>query len=40
MFWLFDPEEYETLVLRPGLQPIPSALECEVLTTGPPGKSQ
>ena len=24
----------------PGIQPIPPALEGEVLTTGPPGKSQ
>ena len=38
--WLFDPEEYETLVLQPGLKPIPSVLKGEVLTTGQPGKSQ
>ena len=40
MFRLFDLEKCETLALRPGLEPIPSALEGEVLTTGPPGKSQ
>ena len=32
MFWLFGPEAC-------GIQPTPSALEGEVLTTGPPRKS-
>ena len=27
------------LVPRPGVRPVPPALESDVLTTGPPGKS-
>ena len=30
---------YGTLVPRPGMEPVPPALESRVLTTGPPGKS-
>ena len=39
MFWLFGLEASGILVPRPGTEPAPSALEGEVLTTGPPGKS-
>ena len=29
----------EILAARPGIKPVPSGLESEILTTGPPGKS-
>ena len=35
----FDHEACGILAPRPGIQPAPPALEGEVLTTGPPGKS-
>ena len=38
MFWFFGHEACEILAPRLGVKPIPSALEGEVLTTGPPGK--
>ena len=39
MFWLFGHEAWGTSDPQPGIQPTPHALEGEVLTTGPPGKS-
>ena len=39
MFWFFGWEAYEIIDPRPGIELIPSVLEGEVLTTGPPGKS-
>ena len=39
MFWFFGPEACGILAPRPGIEPAPPALEGEVLTTGPPGKS-
>ena len=39
MFWIFDREACGILAPEPGMEPTPSALEGEVLTTGPPGKS-
>ena len=35
-FW---PRGSGILASGPGIEPPPPALECEVLTTGPPGKS-
>ena len=40
MFWFFGPEARGILPPRLGIEPTPPALEGEVLTTGPPGKSQ
>ena len=40
MSWFFGPEACGLLVPRLGIEPPPPALEGEVLTTGPPGKSQ
>ena len=40
MFWVFGHKGCGILVPRPGIEPAPPALEDEVLTTGPPGKSQ
>ena len=40
MFWFFGCEARGILALGPGIEPAPPALEGEVLTTGPPGKSQ
>ena len=40
MFWFFGHEACGILAPRPGIEPAPSALEGEVLTTGSPGKSQ
>ena len=40
MFWVFGHEACGISAPRPGIEPIPPALEGEVLTTGPPGKSQ
>ena len=39
MFWFFGCEACRILALRPGIKPTSLALEREVLTTGPPGKS-
>ena len=39
MFWFFGPEACGILAPWPGIEPAPPALEGEVLTTGPPGKS-
>ena len=39
MFWFFGCEACRILALRPGIKPASLALEGEVLTTGPPGKS-
>ena len=39
MFWFFGPKACGILAPRPGIEPIPPALEGEVLTTGPPGNS-
>ena len=40
MFQIFDSKEYEILAPHTGIKPSPPALEGEVLTTGPPGKSR
>ena len=39
MFWFFGREACGILAPRPGIEPAPPALEGEVSTTGPPGKS-
>ena len=39
IFWSFGRETCRILAPWPGLTPAPSALEGEVLTTGPPGRS-
>ena len=39
MFRFFGREACGILAPQPGIEPAPPALECEVLTTGPPGKS-
>ena len=39
MFWFFGPEACGILAPQPGIEPTHPALEGEVLTTGPPGKS-
>ena len=39
MSWFLGDRAYGILVPRPGIEPAPSALEGEVLTTGPAGKS-
>ena len=39
MFWIFGLEARGILTLRPGIKLTPAAMEREVLTTGPPGKS-
>ena len=39
MFWFFGPEACGILAPQPGIELVPPALEGEVLTTGPPGKS-
>ena len=39
MFCFFGPEACGILAPQPGIESAPPALECEVLTTGPPGKS-
>ena len=39
MFWFFGCEACGILAPQPGIEPTPPALEGEVLTTGPPGKS-
>ena len=40
MFWIFGREAYGISAPQPGIEPAPPALEGEVLTIGPPGKSQ
>ena len=40
MFWFFGPETCGILTSQPGIEPVSSVLEGEVLTTGLPGKSQ
>ena len=40
LFWFFSQEACGTFALPPGIEPTPPALEGEVLTAGPPGKSQ
>ena len=37
--WSFGSKECGILVLQPGIEPAPAALEGEVLTTGAPGMS-
>ena len=39
MFWCFGWEACENLAPWLGMEPAPPALEGEVLTPGPPGKS-
>ena len=39
MFWFFGPKARGILAPLPGIDPVPPALEGDVLTTGPPGKS-
>ena len=40
MFWFIGCQECGILAPQPGIEPVvPPALEGEVLTTGPPGKS-
>ena len=39
MFWFYGQEACGILAAQPGTEPLPSALESKVLTTGPPGKS-
>ena len=39
MFWVFGPKACEILLPQSGIKPAPHALEGEVLTSGPPGKS-
>ena len=38
MFWFSGHEAYGILAPRLGIEPTPSALEGEILTTGPPGE--
>ena len=40
LFFFLAAMHVGLLVFQPGIQPAPPALEGEVLTTGPPGKSQ
>ena len=39
MFWLFGHHAYGILALQPGINPLHPALEGEVSTTGPSGRS-
>ena len=39
MFWFFGPRKCGILASQPGIEPTPTALEGEVLTTGPPVKT-
>ena len=39
MFWFFGHEACGILAAQPGIEPAAPALEGEVLTIGPPGKS-
>ena len=39
MFWFFGHEPCGILAPRSGIEPAPPALEGDVLTTEPPGKS-
>ena len=38
MSWFSGHEAYGILAPQPGIEPTPSALEGEILTTGPPGE--
>ena len=38
MFWCFGHEACWILAPRPGIEPVPPALEGKVLSTRPPGK--
>ena len=41
MFWfIFGRKACGILAPQPGIEPVPPALEGEVLSTGPPGRSQ
>ena len=40
IIWFFGREACGIPTPRPGIEPAPPALEGEVLTTGPPGKSR
>ena len=40
MFCFFGHKAHRILAPQPGMEPRASAVEAEVLTTGPPGKSQ
>ena len=40
IFWVFGHEAHEILSSQLGIETAPSALEGEVLPTGPPRKSQ
>ena len=39
LVWFFWPQACGILAARPGIKPVSSGLESEILTTGPPGKS-
>ena len=39
LFFFFGPKAYGILAPQLGIEPVPLALEDEVLTTGQPGKS-
>ena len=39
MFWFLGADACGILASQPGIEPVPPALEGEVLTTGPLGKS-
>ena len=39
MFWCFGQETWSVLAPWPGIEPIPPAVEGEILSSGPPGKS-
>ena len=39
MFWAFAPEACRVLAPKPGIKPIPPALEDRILITWSPGKS-
>ena len=39
MFWFFGHKAYEILAPQPTIEPVPTAFEGKVLTTGPPGKT-
>ena len=40
MFWFFALKVCRIFTPSPGIKPAPPALESDVLTAGPPGKSQ
>ena len=39
MIWFYDPKACGILAPQPEIEPAPRALDGEVLTTKPPGKS-